>query len=344
MNDSRPDSGRPDDADLRRLFAETTEGIRPLGTLDDIRTRTEKVDPMARRWFLPSIAAAAVMALVIGGAFWLTQDKDDPNVLGPADTPSATVPNEPNEPADPNANRGVPVYYAGDAARGTRLFREFQDMMVCAALDCLPSAAVAAAVAGTPDDPDYRTLWPSGAQLEAFEQTDDLLTVTLGGDLRERPAGMSAEDAGLAVEQVIYTVQAAVGRGRLPVQFLLNGGRTDMILGVPVSEPLAAGEELDVLAPVQISSPGHGQVLQAGKVTVEGVAAVFEANVIWELLVGGDAVVDSGFTTAEECCTFAPYSFDLDLEPGTYTIVVRDEDMSGEGRPVNTDTREFVVE
>jgi hypothetical protein len=96
---------------------------------------------------------------------------------------------------------------------------------------------------------------------------------------------------------------------------------------------------------VQISSPGDGEIVPAGDVTVTGVAAVFEANVLWELLIGEDAVATSGFATAEECCTMSPYEFVLeDLEPGTYTLVVHDEDMSGEGRPINSDTRQIVVE
>ncbi len=335
-DDNRPDDTAPEQ-DLRRLFAETAADIRPLGTLDDIRNRTEKVDPMTRSWFLPSIAAAAVMAFVIGGAFWITQRSDD-STPGPSGTPTATV------TTAPTVERSVPVYYAGEAAPGTRLFREFQRMTLCEAPQCLPGAALKAAVTGTPEDADYRSLWPAGTQVGEFTQSADLLTVDLGGDVHDRPAGMTASDAELAVQQVIFTAQAAVGKGRLPVKFLLGGQPTDMILGVPTAEPLAAADDLDVLAPVQISSPTNGQKVKAGKITVTGVAAAFEANVTWELFVGGDAVVDTGFATAQECCTLSPYSFELTLAPGTYTLVVHDEDMSGEGRPVNQDTKEIVVE
>ena len=70
---------------------------------------------------------------------------------------------------------------------------------------------------------------------------------------------------------------------------------------------------------------------------MSGLAAAFEANVQWELMQGG-TVVKKGFTTAEECCTMAPYSFTVDAPPGDYTIVVHDEDASGEG-PARQDTR-----
>ena len=59
----------------------------------------------------------------------------------------------------------------------------------------------------------------------------------------------------------------------------------------------------------------------------------------------GSLIVDSGNATAEECCTFSPFSFELDLEPGSYEIVVSESDESGgEGRPPMSDSRSFTVE
>lgn len=330
MNDNNPDQ------DLRDLFAETAAGIRPRGTLDDIRTRTEKVDPMTRRWFLPAMTAAAVMTLVIGGSFWFTQRSDD-TAAGPAGTPSGS--------AAPITEQAVPVYYLGAAAQGDRLYREFQKQRVCATAECLATAAARTAVSGAPFDPDYRTPWPAGTDVAAATWDGDVLTVDVtGDDLADRPQGLDEGAAGLAIEQLIYSAQGGLGQGRVPVQLLLNGERTPTVLGVATSEPLAAGDELDVLAPVQISSPTDGQTLPAGTVTVTGVAAAFEATVSWELLVGGDAVVQSGFATAAECCKLAPYEFTVQLEPGRYTLVVHDTDESGLGNPMNQDTKELVVE
>jgi hypothetical protein len=77
---------------------------------------------------------------------------------------------------------------------------------------------------------------------------------------------------------------------------------------------------------------------------VTGQAATFEANVQWELK-QGDTVVRRGFTTAEECCTLAPYSFSVDAPAGTYTLVVHEEDASGgEGNPPSQDTKEIRVD
>ena len=98
----------------------------------------------------------------------------------------------------------------------------------------------------------------------------------------------------------------------------------------------------DVEALVQVDNPSDGATVTAS-FTVSGRAAAFEANVVWELK-QGDTVVKDGFTTAQECCTLAPYSFEVtDVAPGSYTLVVHDTDESGQGRPVDQDTKEIIV-
>jgi hypothetical protein len=96
---------------------------------------------------------------------------------------------------------------------------------------------------------------------------------------------------------------------------------------------------------VQVTTPSQGSTWsEPDPITVEGQAAAFEANVQWELK-QGDAVVKQGFTTAEECCTLSPFSFPIPLPaPGTYTLVVHDEDPSGgEGPAPWQDTKEITV-
>ncbi|MFL6022578.1 MAG: Gmad2 immunoglobulin-like domain-containing protein [Marmoricola sp.] len=338
------------DENLRELFADATADIRPHGSLDDILDRSKKVDPMARRWFLPVVAAAAVIGFVIGGAVWLSNDSDSPGGPGPAGGPSG------------NATEGtgtvtatVPVYFVGATTQGKRLYREFQTEQVCRDADCLLEASARSAVAGTPDDPDYTNPWPAGSTVKSATYDGNVLTVDLHGpqttadhggiqgDPANSGGGRTSPD--LAVQQLIYSAQAGLGKGRVPVQLLLDGQKVDSIMGTPAQAPLLASDGDTVLAPVQISSPGNGMTVGTGDLKVTGVASTFEANVVWELLVGGDAVVDQGHTTATECCTLSPYEFTIkDLKPGSYTLVVHDEDMSGEGRAVNQDTKEIVVQ
>ena len=126
------------------------------------------------------------------------------------------------------------------------------------------------------------------------------------------------------------------------MQLSLGGERTDTVLGVPTSEPLAAADPMDVQATVWIIDPQDGAVV--GKtVQVEGRGAVFEANVSWQLLENG-RVVDEGFSTAEEGMTLSPYSFTLEAEPGDYVLRVYDADMSdGEGPGEMEDTKRITV-
>jgi hypothetical protein len=330
--------------DLRRVLHDAVSDVQPHGSLDDIRSRTEKVDPMTKRWFIPTMAVAAVMAAVVGGAFWLVHDDDAGG--GPTGTPTHGTPTPTGESTTPaGVARAVPVYYTGDTAHGKKLYREFQSRDdVCPDPVCMAKAAVKLTLTGEPADSDYGSVWPStGVAVHGLTATADLITIDLINDAHDRPAGMSQTDAELAVQQLIYSAQAGLGKGRVPVQLLIDGKHTDTVLGVPASEPLAAANPDDVLAPVQIDNPSNGATVSS-PVTVSGRAAAFEANVVWEVLVGGDAVVKQGFATAQECCTLSPYSFTLDLEPGTYTLVVHDTDESGEGRPVNQDTKEFTVQ
>jgi hypothetical protein len=261
-----------------------------------------------------------------------------------------------DEEEPPAAVEGaVPVYYVGDTGQGPRLYREFHPGIGGATLD----QAVADAVGRTPDDPDYRTPWPAGTGTSVtYEGAGAEITIDVtspdGSPLHDRPAGMSEREAGMAVQQLVWTAQAAA-QATDPVAFRLDGGRTDQLLGVPVSEPLARGPELDTLAQVWIIEPAQGATVEDG-FTVSGVGSFFEANVVWELHRGGldGPVVVSQATTGKpvmtkECCTMSPYEFTVDLpddaEPGEYTLRVHDEDVSGgEGFPPFEDTKTVTLQ
>ncbi len=106
------------------------------------------------------------------------------------------------------------------------------------------------------------------------------------------------------------------------------------------AEPSDAPEPSD--ENIFISTPAEGAEVGT-TFTVTGQAAAFEATVEWELSQDGTVVKD-GFTTAEECCTLSPYSFEVTAEPGDYTLTVRNTDPSdGEGGPVDEDSREITV-
>ena len=355
-----------EDERMRRLLNDAVSDVEPRESLDSIRARTVVTPFRSRRpWILGAGAAvvataATVAAVAVMGGDPGTTDARDPGFAGPS-TASASAgettapdpsPSPSPTPTDdtseaPSAAITVPVYYVGDTSRGPRLFREFHSVVTADPV----LAAVEEAVSGDPADVDYRSPWPDGAGTGSVSFDGEIITIDLapadaGGPelgLHDRPSGMSEEEAAMAVEQVIYSAQAALQQGRPAVQFLIDGQRTDMVLGVPASEPLAEGDSLDVLAQVWIIDPAEGAELTV-PFEVTGLANAFEANVQWELM-QGDTVVAEGFTTAEEAFRMAPYSFTVkNVPPGDYTLVVHDSDPSGgEGFAPWQDTKNITV-
>mgnify|MGYP006173942885 CR=1 FL=1 len=335
---------------LRDLLDDSVSDVEPRAGLDAITSRT-KVSSMSTRPWLYGVAGAVVATAATIAAFAVLGDDTSPTSgPEPADSPSAVATEpateEPTADASPTDEdpqlETVPVYYVGETGRGPRLFREFHEVDTGGDT---AAAAVRESLTTEPLDPDFGSPW-SGTGTDAGSVTHEggTITVDLATDqeLRERPAGLSRAEASMAVEQVLYTVQGAL-QSRDPVQLLLNGERTDQVLGVPTAEPLAQGDEMATLAQVWIIDPQHGDTVDGGA-EVSGIGAFFEANVVWELR-QGDRVVESGFTTAEQCCTMAPYSFPLpDVPDGDYVLVVMDQDMSdGEGLPPFEDTKRITI-
>jgi hypothetical protein len=230
------------------------------------------------------------------------------------------------------------VYFVGATAAGPRLFPErHRASSATLALD----EAVSEAVAGRAADPDYHSPWPSGTTMERAQLSDGVLSVDLSGPVLERPAGTTRAEASLAIQQLVYTAQAAAGK-QLPVTFLVDGRPTSTLLGESTDRPVPAAAADDTLSAVSVTSPEDGAEV-TGRLTVQGRAAAFEANVQWELVESG-TVVRRGFATAAECCTLSPYSFTVEAPPGDYLLVVHDEDPSGgEGLPPAQDTKRVTV-
>ncbi len=330
------------DRELHDLLSDAVADVEPRYALDEIRARTV---PTRRRW--PYAAGGAVLAVAASFAAFA--------VLGP-DTapPRATDPDRPGSPsASPTASPSteIPtavtaVYYVGDTPDGPRLYREFRRMSATN-----PGDAAISALEQAPLDPDYRSYWPEGA-IDGMNfdgiGADGVIGVRLSdASLHDRPASMDEATARMAVEQVIYTLQAAVG-ARAPVQFSLDGNPVDQVLGVPTSEPLANGPVLDTLALVSLTSPGEGIYVDNDEpLVVEGVGNSFEGNIVtrvqrWE----GTYVVDQLPAIAgwgEDKLFPFEVTFDLtDVPPGDYVVISQTDDPSGQGT-FHTDSRRITV-
>ena len=356
MTDPTHDSRLPEQ--LRGLLSDAVSDVEPHDALDSIRSRT-KVTPMSSRnrsgrpWryaLLGAVATAAVIGGIAyaGGNLSLTGNEDDTNAAGaPAphrnsghrgsQTTQSTVPS-----ASPLASQTVAAYYVGDTPQGPRLYREFDQVDAVSKL-----AGALAVLTRTPADPDYGTPWPDGAFADA-SYDGDVVTVDLAdSSVHDRPADMSADEAEAAVQQVVYTMQAAV-QARAAVQFRLDGNPVDQVLGVATSEPVTNAPQLDVLSLVSITDPEQGAGA-SGTLKVSGVANSFEANVPWQIL-QGDQVVQEGYVTAEGAYgdELYPWHDSIDvskLAAGDYTFRAQTDDPSGgEGKGPFVDTRAFTVQ
>ena len=348
MNDL-PGSAGPDDERMRRLLNEAVSDVEPRPSLEVIRSRT--TSSAGRRPWIWGVGAAVVATAATITAVTV--------ISGTTGTTGAPAPGFADESSTAVLGAELPVYYVGDTGRGPRLFREFhpvefQQGASEAGLAAREAGLAAERAVNTADpdpsggtipgplDPDYRTDWPAGTHA-TVSSSAGVITVDLTGatGLQDRPLAMTAAEAELAIEQVIYSVQATL-QTRDPVIFQHEGKPTDTVLGVPTSEPLSEGDPSEVLAQVWIIEPAEGAQLLSG-FEVTGLANAFEANVQWELM-RGDRVVKEGFTTAEECCTMSPYSFKVTAPPGDYTLVVHDSDPSGgEGFPPWQDTKNITI-
>jgi hypothetical protein len=247
-----------------------------------------------------------------------------------------------DEPSEPTPAGAVPVYFTGETPMGTRLYREFREVESDNPLE----EAAALLVAGDALDPDYGTLL-QGVTIEAVEQTPEAIVVTLGEDSPlSAGKGTSEEEAAIAVQSLVYTLQG-VAQSRVPVVVQLADGSPADLYGQPTGEGVEAAPELDVLSLVSLTTPAEG-ASSDGTVSVEGVASSFEATVPFTVLDESGAEVLTDFATAEGWVDrLYPFTAELDvstLEPGTYTLVARTDDPSGgEGPGPFEDTRTFVV-
>lgn len=371
----------PEDEDrLRRALHDEASHVMPSsGGLERIMARTRQEAP--RPWWLPGPAvigvAAALLAAVavIGVGLTVLRGPDDAVTAGTAGSPSqstaepspTTTPEtsdatvepapEPESPAPTTSSRppvpsqeagtafsgAVAVYYLTDTPAGPRLVREWRHLT-----DVRDAAAAALRLMlEEPKVEGYRTPWSPETEVRSVRVGDDSIDVDLSLPTRS-PVPTPAEDAALAVQQLVYTATAAASivgdedDGSLPVRILVDGEPVDRLWSVDVSEPLTRAPAEEVRQFVQLNEPAEGAEVSS-PVEVSGEALVFEATLLWEVRQDGEVVAEDS-TMTEEGLAFSPFAFEVELDPGEYTLIVREDDVSdGEGREPMTDERSFTV-
>lgn len=302
------------------MAVRTTSARTAPPTVQDPRTARRRRGP-----------ARALLAAAATGAVVLLAACTPPD--GGGATPSPTSSATETGPAQTVA---VPAYYVIDTRAGLRLARETTD----AATDDPVVTAVERMIAG-PADPDYSTTWNPATQVLGVSRQGETIVVNLSEDARTTNVG--SPGAALMIQQLVYTATDAAEED-VPVQLLIEGEPAGELWGaVAWDEPISREDPLDVRMLVQIDVPGEGADVTS-PVAVSGDAAAFEANVPWKVLDADGAEVQSGNTLTSEGQTFAPFSFTVDLEPGTYTIVITEDDPSdGAGGTPMSDSKAVTV-
>ena len=324
---------------LRRDAQRITPRERRTEILAMVHERTEVAEPR-RRWVIP-VAAAASVAL-IGAIAWGVSNPGGSQQVTPATSPrsstpatsatSATAAVTPDAPA-PNAigattQVALPAYFVG-ANSGTAdkfgLYREFVRTAVPVGATTAQKAKAALNVAMnaqpfTNFEP-YVQPW-SGTKVENVTVTPSLITITLSGPGAN---GFTPEQTRLAVQELVWTAQAAIGQGTIPVKFVVADG-SPKLFGTYATDTTYNRPAKDLqyqdLAPIWILSPVRGQVFPAkAPVVANGESCAFEATTQWQLK-KGPTDVRSGVTTASSGCPIrGTWQVNLGvLAPGDYTF------------------------
>ena len=232
--------------------------------------------------------------------------------------------------------RSVVVYYLGDTTNGPRLFREVHGHPFTTGV---VRQAVNAMLHDAPRDPDYVSVWPAATTIRGISISNNVATIDFSRDVVHASVGGAFEL--MALQQVVYTVRAAAP-AVTGVHVRIGGHDVATLWGhADTRGILKPGKAFEVLAPVQINSPGNGATVTS-PVTVRGVATVWEATVSWQILAGG-VVIKHGYVTAS---TGAPgrgtWSFVVRLAKGRYLIKAF-EASAKDGSELFRDTKAITV-
>lgn len=302
------------------------------------RTRPAPARSAVRRWW-PAVVGAVAAAALIAVALTSTGGSGSPPQLPVADQPM----------------RPVAVYVlhfeAGAAWDDARLF---SDEVEAHDTGDPGVDAVNALMTTIPSDPDYTNTWASlgpndedslelvaPVSVRSVVEADGVVYVDFTGPVDNPWQGDVdwAVNPDFFTQQLVWTVQDAL-HTQAPLLVTIDGKRVDGLLTAPVHNPIA--RDPSILAPVQIESPAQGETV-ASPVTVSGLSATFEGNVVWRVKHDGKVVARGNVQSQGANGVFGPFEFTVGLAPGDYTVEAYEESAEN-GDIINLDSKDFIVE
>ncbi len=261
-------------------------------------------------------AAATVTAVVVSLVSCVPPEVTPP----PPGTTSDPVPTMTTPHSGVIAN--LPVYFVGIDYGRAVLYREFHAQTLSEeSLTMRIGAAVGIMLGGDAYDPDYRSFWPAGASVRGVELTDGVAVVDLSGTATNT---VGAEQADLAVQQLVYTVTAVTAEQKVQlsgVRILLDGQPDEVLWGhVALGGKLTRAPGIEVQAPVWIISPQEGDTVpRTFDVHLSG--SVFEATMALRIRNEAGAVVDERSVTLDNGPPARGEAHvSVTLAPGRYTL------------------------
>ena len=351
---------------LRESLRRDAERITPRDRRAEIMAMANddtRIAEPKRRWLIP-VAAAASVAL-IGGAIALGVSNAGEGLQTP---PAATSPTTPSSSvkgpvANPSTSASaattqmaLPAYFVGaTSGAGDRfgLYREF--VRTALPVGSTPGQKAKAAVEVAMNAQPFTNYEPyiqpwSGTSVQDVTITPSLITITLKGS---GASGFTPEQTRLAVQELVWTAQAAIGKGTIPVKFVLTDGSAKLFGTYSTAQTYnRPAKELQYqdLAPIWIIAPERDQVFKAGEAVVAtGESCAFEATTQWALTTSSPPAslpaVRSGTTTASSGCPVrGTWKVDLGvLAGGDYTFRMYEVSMEGGNGIIAETSKPFTV-
>lgn len=281
-----------------------------------------------RRWKGSVLVAAALalQACTMGGQSESTSEiPSEAEVLleSTASMPEVHL----QSPAATDTDSLLPVYWMGDA--NGLLYREF---LPAESTGDPIAAAVLAMTGSEPLDDDYYSPWREASSVNTSISPDNVITIDISSD--SFAAGIDAEVAGQAVQQLVYTATAAAANSGLiasgspsSVRLLVDGKAGYNAFGhIELSSLLR--RDVSAVAPVWIINPQDSSVRSDRTVIIQGSTTTTDTGLEWRVrrvdgggvpaedVVGGTVPVEAGTGMV------GLYEFSVALEPGTFLIEV----------------------